>query len=267
MNVIEIPYTLALQVYENNKPRMTPSYMIRYINFPNLTFNDYFIRAYDPEHENAAVSLFYIKVVKINDFIKDLDKEDIETLDKSVHTAIETHFLFQNGKSDFYLYQYVVPQITNIEGDILFDLAIFKTFANTKPPNETAMGVALSAMTMLDYVERLFKKNRKFIKKNMPTPEEKELILSNKKRYESQPIFVKDISIKYVYEPHEKTREYERHCEAWGVRGHYRHYKNGKVIFVKPFTKGKGTKKDTEYLFDFSRKFKKGEQKNEKSKS
>lgn len=28
-------------------------------------------------------------------------------------------------------------------------------------------------------------------------------------------------------------------CEAWGVRGHYRHYKNGKVIFVEAYVKGK----------------------------
>lgn len=28
-------------------------------------------------------------------------------------------------------------------------------------------------------------------------------------------------------------------CPAWGVRGHYRHYKNGKVIFIDSFVKGK----------------------------
>ena len=29
------------------------------------------------------------------------------------------------------------------------------------------------------------------------------------------------------------------HCQAWGVRGHYRHYKTGKVSYVKPYVKGK----------------------------
>lgn len=29
------------------------------------------------------------------------------------------------------------------------------------------------------------------------------------------------------------------HCPAWEVRGHYRHYKSGKVTYVKPHTKGK----------------------------
>lgn len=41
-------------------------------------------------------------------------------------------------------------------------------------------------------------------------------------------------------------------CPAWGVRGHYRHLKNGKVIFVRPFVKGKeranaGAYKEKEY--------------------
>ena len=28
-------------------------------------------------------------------------------------------------------------------------------------------------------------------------------------------------------------------CPCWSVRGHYRHYKNGNVIFVKSYEKGK----------------------------
>lgn len=28
-------------------------------------------------------------------------------------------------------------------------------------------------------------------------------------------------------------------CPAWGVRGHFRHLRNGKVIFIEPFVKGK----------------------------
>ena len=29
------------------------------------------------------------------------------------------------------------------------------------------------------------------------------------------------------------------HCPAWGVRGHYRHYRTGKVSYVNPYIKGK----------------------------
>ena len=54
-------------------------------------------------------------------------------------------------------------------------------------------------------------------------------------------------SIRYRYDPHEPTRKNQRHCEMWGVRGHYRHYQSGKVVFVKPHVKGKGAMKDTNY--------------------
>ena len=43
-------------------------------------------------------------------------------------------------------------------------------------------------------------------------------------------------------------------CPAWGVMGHYRHYKDGKVVWIKPYTKGKmrdlaDKYEDKEYVF------------------
>lgn len=37
-------------------------------------------------------------------------------------------------------------------------------------------------------------------------------------------------------------REYNRTLESWKVRGHFRRYKNGKVVWIQPYTKGKGAK-------------------------
>ena len=34
---------------------------------------------------------------------------------------------------------------------------------------------------------------------------------------------------------------------AFGVRGHYRHYKDGRTVWVKPYTKGSGKEKDKIY--------------------
>lgn len=53
---------------------------------------------------------------------------------------------------------------------------------------------------------------------------------------------------KTEYKLFEIIRKYERHinhnrhnmtCEHWEVKGHFRHYKNGKVVYIKPFSKGK----------------------------
>lgn len=53
-------------------------------------------------------------------------------------------------------------------------------------------------------------------------------------------IFLLDDIIEYV------TRSGRHHtysCEAWGVRGHFRHYKSGKVVWISEYEKG--TKRNT----------------------
>ena len=37
-------------------------------------------------------------------------------------------------------------------------------------------------------------------------------------------------------------------CPAWGVRGHARHYKSGKIVYVKPYIKGKCRNDGTKYV-------------------
>lgn len=39
-----------------------------------------------------------------------------------------------------------------------------------------------------------------------------------------------------------KSKKVHRMAESWNVRGHYRHYKSGKVIFIESFEKGKNRK-------------------------
>lgn len=47
----------------------------------------------------------------------------------------------------------------------------------------------------------------------------------------------KDIE-RVVYSRPELPRKYTHHVESFDVAGHYRHYKSGKVVFVKGYTKG-----------------------------
>ena len=42
-------------------------------------------------------------------------------------------------------------------------------------------------------------------------------------------------------------RKHASPSAAFSVRGHYRHYKNGKKVWIKPYNKGTGTKKDKTY--------------------
>lgn len=61
-----------------------------------------------------------------------------------------------------------------------------------------------------------------------------------------KPFFIRSLSIKYRlkgsvrHERVPKARQW--HVDYWGVRGHIRHYKSGKTIFIAPYTKGKDRK-------------------------
>lgn len=43
------------------------------------------------------------------------------------------------------------------------------------------------------------------------------------------------------------SRKRQRLTEAWSVRGHYRHYKSGKTVYIKPYMKGNGKTIPKEY--------------------
>ena len=49
----------------------------------------------------------------------------------------------------------------------------------------------------------------------------------------------KQYTLKKGWKTKVNRKKAEIHCLAWGVRGHFRHYKNGKVIFVNAYVKGK----------------------------
>ena len=53
---------------------------------------------------------------------------------------------------------------------------------------------------------------------------------------------VKMSSVQYTFNHYATTdkRTYERHIESWRVKGHWRHYKSGKIIWVEQHTKGIG---------------------------
>ena len=56
--------------------------------------------------------------------------------------------------------------------------------------------------------------------------------------YRDRELYLLNDIIKYVsIHPNKKSIKYR--CECWGVRGHIRHYKNGKVVFIEPYKKGR----------------------------
>ena len=75
---------------------------------------------------------------------------------------------------------------------------------------------------------------------------------------------IKSYTLKRGWKNKVERKKAEIRCLAWGVRGHYRHYKNGRTIYIAPFVKGKEREKyaGKEYVL-LPKDNTKGEQKNE----
>lgn len=75
---------------------------------------------------------------------------------------------------------------------------------------------------------------------------------SNGKRSNRRPLTVRRYTIgsEMLSELPAPKKEWHGYAESFGVRGHFRHYQNGKVVWIRPFTKlGRNEKKsDREYI-------------------
>ena len=77
----------------------------------------------------------------------------------------------------------------------------------------------------------------------IPVKEVKKHTVHNKRKEPLGTTTVRSLSVKYRlkgsvrHERVPKARQW--HVDYWGVRGHIRHYKSGKTVFIAPYTKGK----------------------------
>lgn len=75
-----------------------------------------------------------------------------------------------------------------------------------------------------------------------PKKKAKQVNINKTKAKSEDKIYLLDDIVEYVNENEFSDFSSEKHminCPCWNVRGHYRHYKNGRVIFVKSYEKGK----------------------------
>lgn len=98
---------------------------------------------------------------------------------------------------------------------------------------------------ILWYCRYIMTAKRERIEKPKLTIDEKEIKKAEtkpRKYYDKKYFLIEDI-IEYVNKEGEKASPNKTGrtmmCDCWIVRGHYRHYKNGKTVFVKSYLKGK----------------------------
>lgn len=76
----------------------------------------------------------------------------------------------------------------------------------------------------------------------------------SRKDVKSKKVYLLDEIVEYVNENGltiHPVGTHKMNCPCWSVRGHYRHYKSGKVVFIKNYEKGKekGKKKPKEKIY------------------
>lgn len=103
---------------------------------------------------------------------------------------------------------------------------------------ETIITVGLVVLSEITKIMEQSIKRKKLIKKGVPLKHkysrEHRLSIPNKK------IWLFDDIVQYTCDQFiEHKGKYTIQCPCWEVRGHYRHYKSGKVVFIKSFKKGK----------------------------
>jgi hypothetical protein len=60
-----------------------------------------------------------------------------------------------------------------------------------------------------------------------------------KSETENNKVFFLNDIVEYVANNYDEQKHHKMKCLCWEVRGHYRHYKSGKVVFIPAFKKGK----------------------------
>lgn len=148
----------------------------------------------------------------------------------------------------------------NFVGNMIFDYKydgdkfhFSNSIDNTSIDDEEDFFDAAIELTNL-YIAYMFvildmsKKRSQIVKEYVPSKnvsnKESQNDMSPKKAVRKN-VFLLDEIIEYAAQQNivYQHRTHTINCEAWSVRGHYRKYKSGKVVFIKSFVKGKNRDK------------------------
>lgn len=109
----------------------------------------------------------------------------------------------------------------------------------SKTPVLTAMGLLRMVSNIIDYITSptVTVKARKIREEKKPSNKKE----GKKKRGSQKTYIYKTIySIDHISEDYHPKRAYTRQTGSWNVRGFWRHYKNGKKVWIKEHTRGQG---------------------------
>lgn len=115
----------------------------------------------------------------------------------------------------------------------------FNVFCNSHSDRYLNIGVDIAELVFRTICYIMNTERNRIVK---PKKKTKPVHINKTKSKSNDKIYLLDDVVEYVNENGFSGFSGEKHiinCPCWSVRGHYRHYKSGKVIFVKNYEKGK----------------------------
>lgn len=217
--------------------------------------------------ENLKTSNFDLDVIEIGNIDKNINYKTIKPALKNIFIS-KGYLVCKNDstkeqvvsyfelKGDFLeftihivndIFVYSKLNIITDETEIEIGEVMIRTnpndFLNCK---EATIGLADSVMSHLCYANYLANMDRQIIEGNTQRITYTGKSKGSKKKTKKKVVRKINLSnttrrtTSYSKQDNEDKREYNRQAESWTVRGHYRHYKSGKVVWINAQTRGHG---------------------------
>lgn len=177
---------------------------------------------------------------------------DIEYMGFNMQMGI--YFRIDQSTGDIFIQQYDISDMTPLisariderffkDGHI--EINVKDRWRKLIKKDDLDKNIKISVLTVLDIFQYM-----NHYQENVIVTEESKLVRkaprhSKSKNKKSNVVSLKNRKYTFINTKNTKTdNKYNRHKEIWSVRGHWRHYKNGVKVWIKPHTKGKGEVKE-----------------------
>ncbi|MBR2550594.1 MAG: hypothetical protein IKE92_11385 [Clostridiales bacterium] len=225
MNIIKVPYDIY------RKAEIGEKWNIH--SFSDFIFHDFKIVFDDESYEHKGIDEEYIIHFEPSEKIFIVENKDYVGCDPTE-------------------YYYAKAQWVYFEDIARGDAFMLPECRSDKYPNESdevARSVCRIALWYMGWImdkSQKRERNYKVVQRKYKYSREHRLSTSNNK------IWLLDDIVHYASDNYIPEKSHHSiNCPCWEVRGHYRHYKSGKVVFIPSYCKGKqrdtAKPKDKEY--------------------
>lgn len=152
---------------------------------------------------------------------------------KEIYPDSETMISGECVNGDYFMGEFIIPVnlLSYKEADNLIKcLSTEKGYSHFQKCNRVISSVLCTIMMMGKERRRIQRKTDKTSKKSK----------TQKVNENHNKVFLLDDIINYISDNYIPSANHHTiQCPCWEVRGHYRHYKTGKIVFIPSYKKGK----------------------------